>query len=514
MKRKVWSILLMLTMTFSIALSGCSGDKKVAESTRSKELSGKPVEGGSIKVGISQDLDSLDPHKAVAAGTKEVLFNIFEGLVKPDSDGNLVEAIAEKYEISEDAKVYTFTLRDGVKFHNGDAVTAEDVKYSIERCADTSNGEPLVSAYSIIESVNILDDKTVEIVLSEPNTEFLAYMTTAIVPKDYAELETAPVGTGPFRYVSRNPQENLILEKNEDYWGEKAHLDEVEFRIVADADMLVTDLKGGSIDMAMRLTSLQAAELTEGFHIEEGTMNLVQALYLNNAVEPLNNEKVRQALCYAVNPDEIMMMMADGKGVRVGTSMYPGLKKYYDESFAEYYQQDYEKAKELLKEAGYPDGFDLEITVCSADQPHVDTAQVIAEQLKNIDVNVTIEPVEWEAWLEDVYAGRKFQSTVVGVDAANLSARAMLERFTSDAGGNFINFSDKEYDETFAKAIATTDEEEQLELYKELEEILAKRAANVYIQDLANLVAVSDKFDGYTFYPLYVQDMATIYRVE
>lgn len=514
MRRKAMRILLVLAMTFSIALSGCSGDKKPAESTTEKELSGKPVEGGSIKVGISQDLDSLDPHKAVAAGTKEVLFNIFEGLVKPDSDGNLVKAVAENYEISDDATVYTFTLRDGVKFHNGMDVTAEDVKYSIERCADTSNGEPLVSAYSIVKSVNILDDKTIEIVLGEPNTEFLAYMTTAIVPKDYDDLEQAPVGTGPFKYVSRNPQENIILEKNEDYWGEKAHLDEVEFRIVADADMLVTNLKGGSIDMAMRLTSLQASELTEGFHIEEGTMNLVQALYLNNAVKPLDNEKVRQALSYAIDPDEIMMMMADGKGVRVGTSMYPGLKKYFDDSFSSYYKQDYEKTKELLKEAGYADGFDLEITVCSADQPHVDTAQVIVEQLKNIGVNATIKPVEWEAWLENVYAGRQFQTTVVGVDASNLSARAMLERFTSDNSGNFINFNDEEYDKVFARAIAATDEEEQLACYKELEGILAERAANVYIQDLANLVAVSDKFDGYTFYPLYVQDMAKIYAVE
>lgn len=514
MRRKLTSILLVLTMVTAIALTGCSGDKQEKESATDNELSKTPVEGGTIRVGISQDLDSLDPHKAVSAGTKEVLFNIFEGLVKPDSDGNLVNAIAEDYEISDDAKVYTFTLREGVKFHNGNAVTAEDVKYSIDRCADTSNGGPLVSAYSIIESVNILDEKTVEICLTEPNTEFLAYMTTAIIPKDYADTETAPIGTGPFKYVSRSPQENVVIEKFEDYWGEKAHLDKVEFRIIADADMVVTNLKGGSVDLVMRLTTSQAAELGAGFHIEEGTMNLVQALYLNNDVEPLNNEKVRQALCYAVNPDEIIDMISDGKGVRVGTSMYPGLKKYYDETWTKYYEQDYEKAKELLKEAGYEDGFDLEITVCSADQPHMDTAQVIVEQLKNIGVNATIEPIEWESWLEDVYANREFQSTVVGVDASNLSARAMLERFTSDASGNFINFNDEEYDALFQKVIAETDEEEQVGLYKELEGILTKRAANVYIQDLANLVAISDNFDGYQFYPLYVQDMSTIYRVE
>ena len=515
MKRRLTSILLVLTMVASIALTGCSGDKKEAESKTENQLSGKPVEGGTIRVGISQDVDSLDPHTAVSAGTKEVLFNIYEGLVKPDSDGNLVEAVASSYEISDDAKVYTFTLRDGVKFHNGNEVTVDDVKYSIDRCADTSNGDPLVSAYSIIDSVNILDDKTVEICLTEPNTEFLAYMTTAIVPKDSADtLATNPVGTGPFKYVSRNPQENIIIEKNEDYWGEKAHLDEVEFKIVSDADMLVTNLKGGSIDMAMRLTTSQAAELKDGFHIEEGTMNLVQALYLNNAVEPLNNEKVRKALCYAINPDEIMDMMADGKGVRVGTSRYPGLKKYFDDKYTNYYEQDYDKAKKLLKEAGYPDGFDLEITVSSADQPHVDTAQIIQEELKNIGVNVTIKPVEWEVWLEDVYSNKNYQSTVVGVDASALTARAMLERFTTDGHGNFINFSDKEYDEVFKKAIAETDDTKQTELYKQLEGILAERAANVYIQDLVNLVAISDKFDGYEFYPLYVQDMSTIYAVE
>ena len=516
MKRRITSILLMLIMAVSVALSGCSGDKAKPESATENELpkSKKPVEGGSIKVGISQDLDSLDPHRAVSAGTKEVLFNIYEGLVKPDSDGNLIEALAESYEISEDAKVYTFTLREGVKFHNGDAVTAEDVKYSIDKCADTSNGDPLVSAYSIVERVEIPDEKTVEIYLSEANTEFLAYMTTAIVPRDYEELDTDPIGTGPFKYDSRNPQENVIIVKNEDYWGEKAHLDKVEFRVVADADMLVTNLKGGSIDMAMRLTVSQAAELTEGFHVEEGTMNLVQALYLNNSVEPLNNEKVRQALCYAINPQEIMDMIADGKGARIGTSMYPGLKKYFDEEYSAYYEQDYEKAKELLKEAGYADGFDLEITVSAADKPHVDTAQVIVEQLKNIGVNATIKPVEWEAWLEEVYANSKFESTVVGVDASNLSARAMLERFTTDGHGNFIKFSDEEYDKVFQEAIATTDEDEKVKLYKEAEGILAERAANVYIQDLANMVAISDNFDGYEFYPLYVQDMSAIYMVE
>lgn len=515
MRRKVTAILLVLCMASSVVLGGCSNDKNEGGSATDNELSKNPVEGGSITVGISQDVDGLDPHMAESAGTREVLFNIYEGLVKPDSDGVLKDAVASDHSVSEDAKVYTFTLREGVKFHDGSEVTAEDVKYSIERCADTSNGEPLVSAYSIIESVNVLDENTVEIRLSEPDTEFLFNMTTAIIPKDSAQtIDANPIGTGPFAYASRSEGDSITLKKNEEYWGEKAHLDEVVFKVVADADMLVSYLKGGSLDMVMRMTNAQAAELTEGFHIEEGTMNLVQALYLNNAVEPLNNEKVRQALCYAINPDEIMDMMNDGKGVRIGTHMLPGYKAYYNDELTNYYSRDYEKAKELLKEAGYEDGFDLEITVSAADQPHVDTAQVIREQLKNIGVNVTINPVEWEYWLEEVYGNRNFESTVVGVDAKTLSARSLLERFQSDGGSNFINFSDGEYDEVLSQAIASMDEKEQTECYMKLQEILTEKAASVYIQDLASLVAIRDDFDGYEFYPLYVQDMAKIYRVE
>ena len=516
--KRVSGILLVLFLVMTAALTGCSGGKEGSQesdqSTTENNASAKPTEGGSITVGISQDLDSLDPHLALSAGTEEVLFNIFEGLVKPDSDGNFVNAVASDCVISDDAKTYTFTLREGVKFHNGETVTAEDVKYSIDRCADTSNGGPLVSAYSIIEGVNILDEKTVEIKLTEPDTEFLAYMTTAIIPKDYEDQATNPVGTGPFKFKSREAEENFVMEKFEDYWGEKAHLDEVTFKVVADADMMVTNLKGGSIDMAVRLTSSQAAELTEGFHVEEGTMNLVQAHYLNNAVEPFNNEKVRQAMCYAVDPDEVIAMVSDSKGVRVGSSMYPGLTDYFDEELTTYYQKDVEKAKELLKEAGYEDGFDMEITVCSADQPHMDTAQVIVEQLKQVGINATIEPVEWNTWLEDVYANRDFESTVVGFDASTLTGRAMLERFQTGHAKNFINFSDETYDTTLQQAIAEVDQETKISLYKQCERILTEKAANVYIQDLANLVVIKDGYEGYTFYPLYVQDMAKIYRVE
>ena len=159
--------------------------------------------GGSIVVGVQQDIDSLDPHKATAAGTKEIIFNIFEGLVKPDENGNLINAVASDYTISEDGLVYTFTLRDNVKFHNGNVVTAEDVKYSLERVSGLLDGTPLISTLSTIKSVDILDEKTVQVTVENANTELIYSFVAAIIPAGSGEDETAdPIGTGPFSFVS------------------------------------------------------------------------------------------------------------------------------------------------------------------------------------------------------------------------------------------------------------------------------------------------------------------------
>ncbi len=497
MKEKLKGLILLVTLTtLAVALCGCKGDKTGA--------------GSSITIGIPQDLDSLDPHKAVAAGTKEILFNIYEGLVKPESDGELVPALASEVDPSEDGKVYKFTLREGVKFHDGSLVTAEDVKYSLERCVDAGDGSYMVPAFSNIDSIDI-DGNVITVSLKEPDTDFLAYMTQAIIPASNKDPEKNPIGTGPYKYVSWTPQEEVVLAKNDDYWGEKAHIDNVTIKIIADSDAIVTNLNGGSIDFFARLSTAQVEQLNDDFEVYEGTMNLVQALYLNNEVEPFNNEKVRQALCYAVDRQSMLNLAFDGKGTIISSSMFPAFSKYYMEELNDKYPYNVEKAKGLLKEAGYEDGFTFKITVPSNYQPHIDTAQVLKEQLKEIGVTAEIELVEWDTWLNDVYGGRKFDSTVIGVDASSLTPTALLSRFVSDADNNFVNFNSEAYDAAYAKAIATTNDEERTAAFKECEKILSDEAANVYLQDMAEFVAINKKYDGYTFYPLYVQDLAKIY---
>ena len=512
MKKRLTAFLLLAALLCA-ALTGCGGGS-TEQTPAEKEPStpdAAPV-ANEITVGIAQDLDdSLDPHKTVKAGTREVMFNVFEGLVKPTPDGDLTPAVAESYTVSEDRLTYTFTLREGVKFHNGDTVTAEDVVYSINRCAAaTETGIVQVEAFSVIQSMEAVDERTVTITIAEPSNEFLSYLTVAVLPADYDQQDTAPIGTGPFKFVSRAAQDSVVLEKFDEYWGTPANLDKVTLKIIENADSLMMSLQSGAIDLCSHLTSTQVAQLGGDFNVAEGTMNLVQAMYLNNAEKPFDDVRVRQALCYAVDKQAIIDIAFDGYGSPIGSSMYPAFGKYFDDNLTNYYTKNVEKAKTLLADAGYPNGFEMTITVPSNYKPHMDTAEVLVQQLAEIGVKATIQPIEWESWVSDVYVGRQFQSTVVGVDASTMTARALLERFTSTYGKNFINYSNADYDSLFQQVLSSSDDAEQTSLYKQMEQNLTENAANVYIQDLADLVAVRKGLEGVTFYPIYVLDLATI----
>jgi len=526
MNRKKTMVILMLAIFMSVALYGCKGDKNVKNDDNSSidnsVTSQEPTYGGSVVVGITQELDSLDPHKAVAAGTCEVLYNVYEGLVKPDETGAIVPAVASEYSVNDEGTVYTFTLRDGIKFHNGNAVTVDDVVYSVMRFSglieDVKAQINLKPALENVKEVKALDDKTVEITLNNADTEFLCYLASvnnAIIPKDYEEIGTTPVGTGPFKFVSYNPLESLVMAKNEDYWNQEgmAYLDQVTFKISANTDAAFMELQSGAIDIFPYLTEENAAQLKDNFNIEVGNMNLVQGLFLNNAKEPFNNPKVREALNYAIDKQQIIDMVAGGRGNAIDTNCFTGLSKYYNSDLKDLYPTNIEKAKELLKEAGYENGLTFTFSVPSNYTFHVDTAQVIVEQLKAAGIDAEINLVEWNTWLDDIYHGRNYQATIIGLDS-NLSPRDLLERFNSTDADNFINFNDTEYDEILKKAIETTSDDEKVSSYKKLQEILSTNSASVYIMDPPLLVAVNKKLGGYKFYPVYVQDMASVYFVK
>lgn len=524
MKKKLIS--LFLTALLSMAVLGGCGSDGTGESSgnnSSNDVSGlEPTYGGSVVVGIQQDIDSLDPHKATSAGTKEILFNIFEGLVKPDENGNLISAVASDYTISEDGLVYTFPLRDNVKFHNGSPVTAEDVKYSLERVSGLLDGTALISTLSTakggIQKVDILNEKTVQVTVGSANTELIYSFEAAIIPKGSGEeAAAAPVGTGPFSFVSYKPQEGIVVAKNPDYWqAGLPYLDEVNFKIVGSAETALMELQGGTIDIYPYLTDSQAQALegSGAFSVKSSPTAIVQALFLNNAEKPLDNVKVRQAICYALDKEEIDDFVGGGTGAYISSAMLPTLTAYYADLNDTYGNKaNIEKAKELLKEAGYPNGFDLTITIPSNYEFHMQTGQVVVEQLKAVNINATIQAVDWNTWLNDVYTGRKYTATISGL-TCDLTPGYLLNRFQTDSKKNFINYANAQYDELYLKAQAELDLTKKADYYKQMQTLLCNDAGTAFLQVPSNKTAISSSLSGYKFYPVYVQDMSTVFRVK
>ena len=488
--RKMFSILAASALLLQAA--GCaSGSSGSASEGSAASRAGES--GGEFVFGLQTQPDHLDPYLAATADTRQILFNLFEGLVKPDSDGNLQPALAQTWSMSNDAVTYTFRLRTGVKFHNGETVTPEDVKYSLEKAAGLNDGNILVSSLSNIKSVETDGTDGVIITLKEPDFDFLPNLTVAVVPEDYTDQDTHPVGTGPYKFESFTPQQSVVLVKNDDYWQEGIpYLDKVTFKLESDSNALLMDLEGGSVDGAAVANNV-ASQLGDGFDVIQTNSNSVQLLALNNAAEPFDSKLVRQAVSYAVDPDEIIDTVELGKGVRVGTPVIPGLKKYSDESLTHAYDQDAEKARQLLAQAGYADGFSFTITVPSNYTVHVDAAQVIANELKAVGITAEIKQIDFATWVSKVYTDRGY-----------------LSRYVSTDSKNFVNYKNDQYDTLYADAANEPDEAKRVELYKQAQEFLSADAASVYIQDISSLIALKDGVTGYTAYPLYVFDASTI----
>ncbi|GHV33910.1 diguanylate phosphodiesterase [Clostridia bacterium] len=485
----------LLAAALTVSLSACS---QPAEKTAAE-----------LRFGVTTEPDSLDPYAAVGGDTKGLLFNVYEGLVKPDSDGNMLPAIAESWEVLDGAKTYLFTLRKNVRFHNGTPVTIEDVLYSFER----GNAAALPELSNISGITN--EDGKLKITLTDADTEFLAGMTNAVIPKDSLLLSSYIPGTGPFRIDGYTPQQSLTLVKNADYWGAAAKLDKVTVLIEADTNAVLLSLQSGNLDGAAIATSAAQQLNLNDFNILERNSNAVQLVALNNAYAPFGDVRVRRAINYAVSRQEIIDKAFFGYGTPVGTPIIPGFKTYFNADLTGAYPYALDSAKRLLADAGYADGFPLEITVPSNYTVHVDTAQVLVSQLEKIGVSATIKQVDWPTWLSETYAGRDYQATVISVGGASLSPKAELSRYQSAAAGNFINFASPDFDAKYAAASSELDDGTRVTLYKEAQAILSDEAASVFVQDIAGLTALAKSFDGLTSYPVYgVNDFSTIYKVK
>ena len=308
-------------------------------------------------------------------------------------------------------------------------------------------------------------------------------------------------------------QDYTRLEKFEDYWGEPAHLDSVTLKYYENTAELATNYLAGAIDgfnsNAGGWKELEGTDYVQNVR----HANAVQLLALNNEFGPFKDVRVRQAVAYAVDPDEIIETVSYGLGTKAGTPVIPGLEKYFDDELTDVYDVDVDKAKALLKEAGQ-ENLSFTIRVPSNYQVHVDTAQVISNQLAKAGITVDIESVDWNTWLTRVYQKSEFEATVVAVDGPTAFPTSFLKRYVSTASDNFVKFKSKAFDETYEKATLETDDAEQVKLFKECQKILSDECSSVYIQDISSVVVNSPKFGGFKAYPLYVDDYSAMYSVQ
>jgi peptide/nickel transport system substrate-binding protein len=406
---------------------------------------------------------------------------------------------------------YTFTIRTGVIFHNGETMTPEDVIYSLSRAAGLESGTPFISELSGIEAVEISGENKVRVLLDAPDAELLPFLTVAIIPRSVSDINDTPIGTGPFKFLSYRVCESVVLVRNNDYWQTGIpYLDKVTFKITADMNTAFMQLRSGSIDIFPYLDPEKANQIRSDFQILSGESNLVHLFALNNRETPFDDPKVREALNYAIDRTELIRLLMDGEGTPIFSGMSPAMGPYYNESLENIFPYDPERAVALLAEAGYPEGFEATVTVPSNYQHHVNAATVIADQLSRVGIDLSIVSVDWATWLSQVYSERDFQSTVIAL-TSEFSPRDVLSRYVSDARNNFINYSNPEYDAVFSMIQSEPDEAERIKLYLQLQEFLTDDSASVFFEDPRNIVAVSNELSGYVVYPIYVQDMSTVH---
>ena len=493
--KKVYFVQFLILLFFTVFVStACNGNK---------------ADNNELRYGFTTEPTTLDPlNPANTADGRSILFNVFEGLVKPNVDGTFSPCIAESWTMDQDARTYDFILREGVLFHDGSPVTPSDVKFSLDTARD-ENFDGLKN----IEKIVVTGDRQIKIVLKNTDPEFLPYLTTGITKADNKDREKNVIGTGPFFVESYTPQRNLALVKFDGYrQSGQPHLKKVTIVFFANYDTLMVALSGGSIDGAIITGSMAARLDRKRFDIFNNRSAAVQLMALNNAVPPFNDIRVRRAINYGIDVNGIIESAFFGAGTPSGSPIIPGLSVYYDDSLTYEYNPDL--AASLLSQAGFngSNKLSLEITVPSNYAMHIDTAQVIVNQLGKIGVNADIKLVDWSSWLSDVYFGKQYQATIISLDSASVSPRSFLTRYRSDSGNNFIGFKNDAFDAVYNAVLTETDADKRIKLYRDAQKIIAENAASVYIQDIFSFVALrGGAYDGVLDYPLYVVDFASIY---
>ena len=484
-------------------------------------------------VGQIAEPQALDPAAVTAVNDFRILMNMYDGLVRY-KDGTLeVEpSLATDWTISEDGTVYTFTLRDGVTFHDGSAFDAEAVKFNFDRMLDESHPYsdtgpfPLAFFFSSVQNVDVIDPLTVSFTLNAPYAPFLsnlAYPTGLIVSPaavmEYgADFGRNPSGTGAFKFVEWRSNEAVVVEANPDYWGGAPKLETVVFRPITDANTRTAEMLAGGIDLMVEVPPVALSEFQgDAYTVYEQAGPHVWFLILNAKEGPFADVRVRQAANYAINKEAIVNDVLEGTAEVAAGPTPPAFAWAYNPDL-EPYPYDPDRARELLAEAG-AEGAELTFYVTEGGSGMLDPVAMgtaIQADLEAVGLNVTIETYEWNTFLGNVNPGLEGKADMAEMawmtnDPDTLPFLALrTEAWPENGGFNSGYYSNPEVDALLDAARVETNQEERARLYREMQVIVQEDAPWVFVANWKQNAVTSDRVEGFALQPsffLLLQDV-------
>lgn len=502
MSKKLFS-LVCVVMAAAMLIAGCA-KAPGTEGNASSQGSGAAKEN--LTVVMKADVRSFDPIFGNDVAGHSVFRHIYETLMKYDDNGNLVPNLAESVTWT-DNKDCEIKLKKGVLFHNGEELKANDVKFTLYRIAS----EPCDIHYMLedinLDSFETPDDYTVKFSLNNPDASvaaILAFSSVGIV-NEKAVTEAGdtygmnPIGTGPYKLQSWTKGNQSVIERFEDYHGDKPAFKTITFKVVPEVTNRLVELESGGADIAYDISVTDVARVEESSALKLSTIDSSSVTFMgmNTTKKPLDDQRVREAIRYAIDVNGIVQSVYHGISHPATNPMNPSCTYYDNTSTVSEY--NVEKAKQLLAEAGYADGFDITITTDDRKE-RIDIATIIQNELKEIGINAEIKILEWGAYLSTCYDGE--QELYMGgwttfTPEPSLSLKGPFGSSSFGSGGNMTFYANPKVDELISAGLLTTDTAERQKIYTELQHEITKQCTWVYITYGVQLYAMNSKLEGF-----------------
>jgi len=456
-----------------------------------------PTKGGNLIVCQPAEPPGLNPTANTAAAIDRVVFsNIYEGLIKVNSKGEFIPGLATTWKVSPDGLIYTFHLRKGVRFHNGESFNARVAKWNIERAKGEGTVNPHPEYFKGITSMTTPDDFTLVATLGEVDALFIAHMAegdAVMLPmQGYENAKSNPVGTGPFKFSKWVRGDRVEMVKFAGYWNpELPYLDKVTFKFIGDASAQIAALKAGDLDVIGYIAAPESAmtlSKDNRFKVFAGTSTGEVIMSTNNKAAPFDNKLVRQAVAYAIDRQTVVDLVMFGYGTPIGSHWSPSTPYYVD--LTDKFAYNPEMAKSLLTQAGYPNGFDATIKLPAIYSYSKRAGEVIADMLAKVNIRLKIEIVEWGQWIERIFKKKEFQLTMIGhVEAWDIGIYANPDYY--------FQYDSQEFRDAYARALKAPNEVEKARWFGKCQEIIAEDAVNGYLFSASGLPAMKANVMGW-----------------